>query len=157
MESREDVEQAIAHWEHQERRAKEILPHLRAILAAFDGGSVSSNGGKKQRSRVSRAPKNAFEAKYDKPAGALALNVLRSLSEGEDKAGLSLREISDRLAAEGKEFSDQAMRLAVKKLVEDRKALKIRAPKSSAAKHHYRANPNYAENFPDGWLPIDQG
>lgn len=152
MQNRQEVDQAIAYWEDQRRRADEILSHLRAILAAFGGTnsvpSPTANGHRATAGEV-KPPANAFPPKYGKPAKSLVYKILRELDGDAAKAGLSQREVLDRLAQDGKEFSEQAVSLALKGLVKEGKIKKVAAPKSAAAKWHYRENPNYAEATPE--------
>ncbi len=112
------------------------LQHLKAAIQALENSDVTVAG----RSGVShrKAPKKGenrpFAKKYDRSSKDLVVEML----SGRAPRGLSLREIMDLLAKQGKVYSVQAMSDTLKKLRKAGKIKKASAPPDSKSKFVYK-------------------
>jgi len=125
-----EAEEQIAQGE----QAKRVLPYLRQALQAMEGHEkttkTQAKAVGKAKARTGTGAQVNFQPKYGKSAGELGEEVLR-------RAGrMSLRQLLNVLASEGKNFSDQAVVLGLKKRPGVRR---VPAPEESKAKWEYEA------------------
>lgn len=145
----------LASWEKKAKMAEEMVIHLRAALAIEEEGQTpapqvlqasepgplpAGNGDQPPRGAPPsslepskrRAPAKPFGPKYPKTAAEYILELLNG------GKSLSLREIQDALAEQGRNYSNQAVTNTLKKMAKANVIRKRQAPAQHPARHLYR-------------------
>jgi len=131
----------ISTWEKRAKRAERMLVHLRAVLAGMteeDAAVIATPARRKPAAPPAGVP---FSSKYEKRSEDYILEALSARA-------LSLRQLQETLAADGKVYSDQAVTHALKKLIKAGRVRQQPAPPGSAARSVFELNRQPALDFP---------
>ena len=145
MQDESSLDELIAFWEAQQKKAGEVLPHLRAAKAALSGSKarrVRKVIIPRSKTRPKKAGSNAFQPKYNQPSRVLIAQMLDEL--GADHRGLTATAIRTQLAEGGHLFSAQAIMFALKKLLRRSRIKRVPAHKGVRGTWVYKANPAHS-------------